>query len=459
MNTEYDALVIGSGTAGQTAAYDLNRQGLNVGLVEHSDRPGGTCALRGCQAKKWFYEGAEVVARSRHLQGIGITTPAVADWQALREEKNRFTNTVPDNTVTGLEKAGIAYIKGHARFTGAHSITVDGKLSLSANYIVVATGAAPAPLPIEGSQWLTTSDEFMQLETLPRRLCFIGAGFISFELAHFAARLGPKGIDCTILESGSRPLGAFDDDMVELLVEASEQEGIKVLCEVEITEIKKSEDGFHVRAGNGKAFECDIVVHGAGRAPNIDDLDLEQAGIESSPKGISVNSEMATTNADVYAVGDCAATVQLARVADAEAGVAAGNIIKRHRDSQHRENMDYTHLPAVLFTYPQYAMVGVTEQSLKDKGRDYEIAFGKELSWPTYRRVGLKSAAYKVLTDKNGKILGAHVIADNATGLINIFTLAMANHIHVETLYNQSIMTPYPSRESDILYMLKPLIV
>ena len=102
MFSQYDALVIGSGTAGQTAAHELNRNGLRVGMVEHSDRPGGTCALRGCQAKKWFYEAAETVARSRHLSGLGITTPASADWLDLRDAKNRFTDRVPANTVNGM---------------------------------------------------------------------------------------------------------------------------------------------------------------------------------------------------------------------------------------------------------------------------------------------------------------------------------------------------------------------
>ena len=116
MSKQYDALVIGSGTAGQTAAYELNRNGLAVGMVEHSQRPGGTCALRGCQAKKWFYEGVETVARSRHLSCIGITSPALASWLELRNAKNRFTARVPEDTINGLKKAGIDFIRGRAHF-------------------------------------------------------------------------------------------------------------------------------------------------------------------------------------------------------------------------------------------------------------------------------------------------------------------------------------------------------
>jgi len=457
MSKQYDALVIGSGTAGQTTAYELNRNGLTVGMVEHSQRPGGTCALSGCQAKKWFYEGVESVARSRHLSGIGITTAAVASWLELRDAKNRFTTQVPDNTVNGLKKAGIDLIWGRARFTDRHAISVDHQ-QLSARFIVLATGAVPMQLPIDGMQHMVTSSDFLELDRLPRRIIFIGGGFISFEFAHFAVRLGPTDTRCTILEAGPRPLGPFDGEMVGLLTEASAPEGIEILCDVNITAIEKTGDAFRVTTKDSRRFDADLVVHGAGRTPDLSDLDLEKAGIESTRRGITVNEKMVTSNAHVYAVGDCAATIQLARVADAEAQVAATGIVSRHTGDRHEASMDYTAVPSVLFTYPQYGMVGATEEALKEAGVVYKKSAGKNLTWPTYRRVGMKSAAYKVLADEKGTLLGAHVLSDNATGLINTCTLAMVNRIPVEALYRQSIMTPYPSRESDIIYMLKPLI-
>ncbi|MFO7714454.1 dihydrolipoyl dehydrogenase family protein [Desulfosarcina sp.] len=457
MSKQYDALVIGSGTAGQTAAYELNRSGLSVGMVEHSQRPGGTCALSGCQAKKWFYEGAETVARSRHLSGIGIAVPALANWLALRDAKNRFTAKVPDNTVNGLKKAGIDFIRGRGRFTDRNSISA-GDQRLSARFIVVATGAVPMGLPIDGARLMATSTEFMELDRLPPRIIFIGGGFISFEFAHFAVRLGPPQTHCTILEAGPRPLGPFDQEMVGLLTEASAPEGIDIHCGMDITNIEKTGRAFTVTTKDGRQFEADLVVHGAGREPDIRDLDLDTAGIKSTRQGIAVNAKMATTNPYVYAVGDCAATVQLARVADAEAQVAAAEIISRVTGNRHDASMDYSAVPSVLFTYPQYGMVGATEDALKEEGAVYKKSVGKNLAWPTYQRVGMQSAAYKILSGKDGMLLGAHVLSDCATGLINTFTLAMVNRISVDDLYHQSIMTPYPSRESDIIYMLKPLL-
>jgi glutathione reductase (NADPH) len=456
MNQKYDALVIGSGTAGQTAAHALKRDGLTVGLVEHRRRPGGTCALRGCQAKKWFYEGAETVARSRHLSGIGVTSPATGDWTQLRDAKNRFTAGVPSGTVDGLKKAGIDFLEGRARFTGRQTMAVDDR-EVSARAVVLATGAVPMALPIEGGDWMITSDEFMELERLPRRIVFIGGGFISFEFAHFAARLGPTGVRCTILEAAPRPLNNFDEEMVGLLTAASAEEGIDIHCSVEITAIEKEGDAFAVTtAGHGR-FEADLVVHGAGRAPDIGDLALDRAGIQASRGGITVDAHMATTNPWVYAAGDCADTIQLARVADAEATAAAENILNKLNGGAPEAAMDYAAVPSVLFTYPQYGMVGATEAHLKEQGVAYEKSSGDHIEWPTYRRVGMTQAAYKLLAGKDGKILGAHILSDNAAGLINVFTLAMVNGISAETLYRQSVMTPYPSRESDIIYMLKPL--
>ena len=457
MSKQYDALVIGSGTAGQTAAYELNRNGLTVGMVEHSQRPGGTCALRGCQAKKWFYEGVATVARSRHLSGIGITSPALASWLELRNAKNRFTARVPDDTINGLKKAGIDFIRGRARFTDPNSISI-GHQQLSARFIVLATGAVPMQLPIEGAQLLVTSSEFMELDRLPRRIIFIGGGFISFEFAHFAVRLGPTDTQCTILEAGHHPLGPFDREMVGLLTEASATEGIDIHCDVDVTTIEKADRTFTVTTKDGRRLESDLVVHGAGRSADIDDLNLKKAFVESAQRGITVDEKMATTNPHIYAVGDCAATVQLARVADAEAQVAAANIVSRLNGHKNEASMDYTATPSVLFTYPQYGMVGATEEALKDKGVAYRKSFGKDLTWPTYKRVGMKSAAFKLLADEERKLLGAHILSDNATGLISTCTLAMVNRISVDDLYRQSTMTPYPSRESDIIYMLKPLI-
>jgi glutathione reductase (NADPH) len=167
---------------------------------------------------------------------------------------------------------------------------------------------------------------------------------------------------------------------------------------------------------------------------------------------------MMTTNPHVYAVGDCAATIQLARVADYEAKVAAANILQRLDDRFPSAATDYSAVPSLLFTYPQYGMVGATERDLEKNGIVFKKSYAKELNWPTYQRIGMNHGAFKLLAGDNGLLLGAHILSDYAAGLINTLTLTMANRIPLETLYRQSTLTPYPTRESDLIYMLKPLI-
>ena len=453
---EVDVLVVGSGTGGQTAAFALNDAGLKVAVSEKNDRPGGTCALRGCQPKKWFYEAVETVAKSRHLRGKGFMEPAEAKWSEILAQKNHFTSQVPENTIEAFRDAGISFLPGRARFLSPSTMEVNGQ-SIAAKYYILATGAMPMSLPLRGSENIVTSDEFLELEELPENILFVGGGFVSFEFAHFAARLGPKNVRVRIFEVSDRPLGPFDAEMVELLVEASGEEGIEVHTNVQIASIDRRPSGFMVVTGKGESLTADLVVHGAGRSPNIEELNLRAGEITYSARGITVDERMCTANPNVFAIGDCAATIQLARVADFEGHVAARNILAEINNTK-RVTINYETVPSMLFTYPQYGMLGKTEGALLQQNTAYRKSFAKDLQWPTYRRIGLKHAAYKILVGTDSRFLGAHILSDNASGLINTLKLAMLKSTTVEELYWQSIMSPFPTRESDLTYMLKPLL-
>lgn len=451
----YDVVVVGSGTGGQTAAYTLCDYGLSVALIENSETPGGVCALAGCQAKKWYYEAAETMDRSRHLAGRGVTRQPEMTWKQIRDEKRAFTEAVPDATRKDLSGAGIDFIAGTAAFQDETTLVADGEV-IQAAYIILATGAQPMDLPFPGAEHLVTSNEFLELDALPSRIAFVGGGFISFEFAHFAARLGPAE-EIHILEAAPRPLGPFDGQMAAQLTAASKAEGIGIHTDVAISGIEKTNDGYTVLTENGKDYAVDMVVHGAGRVPSIKGLSLESARVAYYRKGITVDKKMRSTNPRVFAVGDCAATMQLARVADYEAYVAARNILADQKGGAYAA-IDYTAVPAILFTCPQYAMIGATEEQLKNQKTPYSKIMDVNLSWPTYRRVGLRHAAYKILVDKNSRVLGAHIISDNAGGLINSFKQAMISGQTIETIYWNHVMAPYPTRESDITYMLKPYL-
>jgi glutathione reductase (NADPH) len=451
-----DVLIIGTGTAGQTCASDLVKAGYRVAIVEHSDRPGGVCALSGCQPKKWFYEAAETVARCHHLHGKGITAPPSVSWEQICAAKNEFTDQVPGDTVNNLKESGVEFLPGMARFSSTETVTVNG-IDIRPRYTVIATGATPMPLPFTGSEHLATSGDFLELKTLPRRLALVGGGFISFEFAHFAARLGMEPGSIHIIETADRPLGPFDAEMVNYLLEATREAGIQVHTNHSIIGIDKHETGYRINFESGKTIETDMLVHGAGRVANIAELNLDTVGVAHSKKGIEVNRSMVSTNPDIYAVGDCAATIQLSRVADFEAHIAAEAIIARDANKE-SPAIDYDAVPAVLFTYPQLGMVGKTEDALREEQVSYRKSSGSHLGWPTYRRVGMTHAAYKILVDGEDRLLGAHIVSDNVSGLIAVLRQAMLSGTPIPALYRNSIMTPYPSRESDLIYMLKSLL-
>ena len=358
----FDVVVIGTGTGGQTAAVELAAEGFRVAVVEQSATPGGICALHGCQAKKYYYEVAEIVAKTKHLEGLGINAPPGVNWAQITAAKNRFTAKVPDNTVASLKGNGISYLSGSAAFESSNILRV-GEEQLKADFFIIATGAQPMQLPIAGSEFLLNSNEFLALEELPRRLVFVGGGFISFEFAHFAARLGGAPSEITILEAMERPLGPFDGDMVQQLVEASTHDGINVRCGVKISVVEKTADGFAVRLDDGELISADLVINGAGRTPAVDGLQLENAGVDYSRAGIHVDKAMRSSVDTIFAVGDCAATLMLARVADREALAAAHNILAA-KGAGEQDLVSYAEVPAVLFTSPQLAMVGKRQPKL-----------------------------------------------------------------------------------------------
>jgi len=452
----YEVVVIGTGTAGQTAAIEISSHGLKVAVIEQSIEPGGVCAMHGCQPKKFFYEAAETVARCRHLLGKGITGEPDVSWGDILKEKNKFTSPIPEHTVNGLKGSGIDFFEGTAVFTGAQTLAA-GDEDIKGRYIIIATGAEPADLPVKGSDLMITSNDYLSLNRLPGRIAFVGGGFISFEFAHFAARLGSRPGDIHIIESQNNVLRSFDSDMVRELIAASKDEGITIHTGVKLIEIIKKADYFQVIGESDPDIEVDLVVNGAGRRPNIQSLNLEAAGIAYSGAGITVDRTMRTSNHNVFAVGDCASTVQLARVADMEAKTAA-NAILNELDGRNCNPMDYDVIPTVLFTYPQLGMVGKTEEQLQKEDVKYWKSSDTNLAWPTYRRIGLRHAAYKILVDAHEHILGAHFLSDNTTGLVNTFAQAMRGGVTVSKLLESSILSPYPSRESDILYMLSPLV-
>jgi glutathione reductase (NADPH) len=282
-------------------------------------------------------------------------------------EKRAFTDPIPEATRKGLKGSGIDFIAGTAEFKDATTLVVDGA-PVQGKYIVLATGAHPMPLPFRGGR---APDHQQRLSgtrppATPHRLYRRRV-----HLLRVCPFCRPPGTGRTGGDPGSalpRPLGPFDADMVEQLMTASRDEGIEIHTGVAITGVEKNGSGFVVRTGSGETFEADLVVHGAGRAPTIEGLNLEAGQVDYGRRGITVDNTMRTSNPKVFAVGDCAATIQLARVADYEAYVAVKNILAEEEGGSGARWI-YRAVPSILFTYPEYAMVGATEDALKSRWR------------------------------------------------------------------------------------------
>lgn len=450
MTKRFDLIVIGTGTAAGGIANRCRAAGWSVAVID--DKPyGGTCALRGCDPKKMLRRGAEIIDAARHMEGHGIVPDGLRiDWTALQGHKRSFTDPVPMKREQGFAGKGIATFHGHARFIGPNTVAA-GDEALHGRHIVIATGMTPRPLGIPGEALVTTSDEFLELEHLPRRVLLIGGGYVSFEFAHIAAR---AGAEITVLTRGSRPLTGFEPELVDLLVERSRAVGIAFHENAQVEAVERGPDGLRVQvAVNGQTqhFTADLVVHGAGRVPAIDGLDLDAGSVRATKRGIEVNEYLqSSSNPAVYAAGDVAATagMPLTPVSSLEGKVVAANLLNGHHTTA-----DYTGIPSAVFTIPALTRVGLLEAEAKAQGLDVEVKFTDMRGWFTVRRERETHAAAKVLIEKgSGRILGAHLLGPESTEVINLFALAMRSGLRVDALKN--FVSAYPSAGSDLGYLV-----
>ena len=441
---KYDLVVIGTGAAGATAAYEVKAAGWKVAVIDN--RPfGGTCALRGCDPKKILVGAAEIIDRSSSMNGKGILHKDKINWSQLMKVKNTFTGPIPKNREKDYVKAGINTFHGTASFINKNTLKIGNK-NLEAKYVVIATGAKPLKLNIPGEKHIITSDDFLEMKKLPKNITLIGGGFISFEFAHIAARAGSK---VRIFHRSERPLKNFDQDLVKMLIKASEELGIKIYTNTPVNSIEKKGNKFIISSGK-KKFKSDLVVHGAGRAPYLEDLDLGKAGVKAERKGVTVNSYMqSVSNPKVYAAGDASASgLPLTPVAGMEGDVAAQNMLKGNK-----VKADYISVPSVVFTTPPLASVGINEDAAKKLGLNYKTNYQDTSKWYTSKRIGLKYSGSKVLIDKKtDRILGDHLLGHGAEEVINLF--AMAIKLKLKSKDMKNMIWAYPTTSSDIGYMV-----
>jgi glutathione reductase (NADPH) len=385
------------------------------------------------------------------MKGKGITAEEVRiNWQELMRFKRSFTEPVPKNREEGFAKAGIATFHGRARFVGPSSAQVNDEV-LEGRYVVIAAGQKPADLKIVGMEHLTTSEQFLELNELPKRILFIGGGYIAFEFAHVAVRAGAQ---VTIAHRGPRPLPRFDPDLVDQLVESSRELGVDVQLGTEVIRIEKRSGQLVVRAsasGQQRTFEADMVVHAAGRVAEIDDMNLDVAGVAWNRQGVKVNEFLqSVSNPAVYAAGDAAASggPPLTPVASYEGIIVAANLLKGNS-----QKPNYLGIPTVVFAIPPLAAVGLSESEAHKQALKFKVKKEMTSNWYSSRRIAEKYSGFKALVEEGtDRIVGAHLLGSDAEEVINLFGLAMRAGMRAADL--KHMLYAYPTRGSDVPYML-----
>ena len=416
----YDLIVIGTGNAGTAMSLEARHAGWRVAIVDELPF-GGTCALRGCIPKKVLVGAADVIIRTKFMRNKGLDGDIRIKWPELMSFKRTFTDPIPLTRSRTYAERGLDAYSGHARFLGRNTLQVGDK-TLTARFIGITTGAVPRRLGIPGERFASSSDDFLAMKENPNRIIFIGGGIISFEFANVAASAGAT---VTILHRSDRVLKNFDPFLVDILVKSFMKSGVEIRTNMPVKSIEKAPDRLLVHAGKEEdiIFEADMVVHGAGRVPNIESLDLKAGEVSVDERGIVINQYLqSVSNPSVYVAGDANARGKpLTPAARMDGKKAAKNMI-----GGNTLTTDYGAVPSVVFTFPLLASVGCNEEDAEKCLPNLMVHKRETSDWYSSRRIGIAHSGYKIITEgQSGRIIGAHLLGYNADETINLLALAI----------------------------------
>lgn len=403
---EFDIIVIGAGPGGYEIAAEKTAEGKRVAIVER-DALGGTCLNRGCIPTKCLCASAETIHTVRNAAAFGVQADVAGFSFATAAGRMR---QVVDGLREGVaaQLKGSTLIQGEARLAAGGSVIV-GERTLRAPKILIATGSRPASLPVPGAGNTLTSDDVLALETLPASVAIIGAGVIGME---FASILASFGVAVTVIEYCKEILPPFDREVAKRLRSILSRQGIKIIVGAAVKEV--GEDGKSVTyAGKrgDETIQAEAVVMAVGRRPVLPE-GLAEAGVELTDRGfIKVDARMRTSAPGIYAAGDCTGLCMLAHAATAQARIALAD--------EGEELPDLAVMPSAVFTTPELAMVGLTEEQCQARGIEYDTRKALYAANGKARAMGATDGFVKVITDRTParRILGCHIIGAHASDL------------------------------------------
>ena len=434
-------IVIGGGVGGYPAALRAARLGAEVTLIER-EKIGGVCLNKGCIPTKVFLHSASICAEVKRASLFGLNTGKLEiDFNKLLARKKAVVDRLTGGVASLLKSKNVKAIKGTASFTDSKSIKIleTGEI-LTGDKFILATGSIPAKLSIEGSETIPilTSDDLLNIESLPSSLLIIGGGYIGVELGQFFSRMGVK---VSIVEMLNRIIPTEDEEISRALEGFLSKEGIDVFTQAKVEKIRR--DGKNNRvtfsdAKGKKEIVASEVAQTVGRRPHSLEMNIEKIALKTEMERITVNDRMETSVPHIYAVGDVIGGIMLAHVAMAEGECAARNALG------YPSTMSYLAVPRCIYTSPEVACVGLTEKEAMDQKREAKVsrfpfhAVGKAaLTEDTEGMIKI------VAGKKYGEILGVHIIGPHATELIAEAVLAMEMEVTVEELAH--IIHPHPT--------------
>lgn len=442
--SHYDTIIIGAGPGGLSAAFDLSQQ--QSVLIIENDLWGGTCPNRGCDPKKMLYSAVETKQRQESLSGFGLTGNTTINWPELMAFKSAYTDSVPANTLAGLSGSNITTVYGPAKFISETEISVNDAL-YSADNFVLATGQSPVIPNITGRHFLKTSTDFLALKTLPEKMVFIGAGYVSIELANIAAAAGSE---VHIIQHNNQILREFPTVYTNRLIDNLKNSGIHFHFDTTVTEVRKTDIGYQLLGDNELDLTVDLAISALGRHPNVETLNLPDAGVDVDSHGIVVDDHLTTSNEHIYTVGDVISRKQpkLTPVSTFE-----GHYVSNQLLGQSTHAISYPPIPVTVYASPQLSQVGVPlEQAQKDP-EHYEVRIQDTTKWYTFNRIKEPEASVTTIFDKSTHLLvGAVAYTTIAEELINYLTPLIANKTPKSAV--DQLIFAYPTPASDLDYYL-----
>lgn len=427
-------IILGGGPAGYVGALKAAQLGAEVTVVEDTE-VGGTCLNRGCIPTKTLIASSEILNKIRNSAdyGIDLNGSVSANIQKIIERKDKVISTQVKGIRSLFKSWGVSLIEGKGMLLSPERVEVekrDGtRDALKADRIIVATGSRPAQIPVfpfDGERILS-SDDALNIKEIPKSLLIVGAGVVGCE---FACIFSELGTDVTIVEMLPRALSTEDVEVSELFERELKKKKIKLFTGVSVNKVEGSKDGVHAFLSDGKEIVTEKILVSIGRALNSENIGLEAVGIHKGPRGeIIVNERMETNISGIYAAGDVTGGILLAHVASREGIVAAINACGGE------ERMDYSVVPAAIFTSPEIASVGLREHQAIDKGIDIRIGRFQFRALGKAHAMGEISGFIKIIADaRDDRILGAHIIGPHASDLIHEVTVAMKAGLRVKDI-------------------------